>query len=142
MRVEWWPGPESNQRHPHFQCGALPTELPGRNVLCCRGASNLSRSRWVMQLVARPQSSYERRDRVMAFYAPLALLTLPAVFLFVVFMAFSLIFWATTGNYAGIPARVGPSTVSIPVRGGTYQIFVGIPDGTAPERFDVVSALR
>ena len=28
-RVEWWPGPESNQRHPHFQCGALPTELPG-----------------------------------------------------------------------------------------------------------------
>ncbi len=25
----WWPGPESNQRHPHFQCGALPTELPG-----------------------------------------------------------------------------------------------------------------
>ena len=25
----WWPEPESNQRHPHFQCGALPTELPG-----------------------------------------------------------------------------------------------------------------
>lgn len=53
-----------------------------------------------------------------------------------------LIFWATTGNYAGIPARIGPSTVSIPVRGGAYQIFVGIPDGTATKRFDVVSALH
>ena len=52
--------------------------------------------RWVMQLIARPQSSYERRDRVMAVYAPLALLTLPAVFLFVVFVAFSMMFWATT----------------------------------------------
>jgi hypothetical protein len=29
-REGWWPGPESNQRHPHFQCGALPTELPGQ----------------------------------------------------------------------------------------------------------------
>lgn len=53
-----------------------------------------------------------------------------------------LVFWATTGNYAGIPVRSGPSTVSIPVRGGTYKIFVGIPDGTATARFDVVTSLR
>jgi hypothetical protein len=26
---EWWPGPESNQRHADFQSAALPTELPG-----------------------------------------------------------------------------------------------------------------
>jgi hypothetical protein len=52
--------------------------------------------RWVLLLFARPQSSYERRDRVMAFYAPIALLTLPAVFLFVVFVAFTMMFSATT----------------------------------------------
>src|SRR5690349_22652901 len=28
-QVEWWPGPESNQRHRDFQSRALPTELPG-----------------------------------------------------------------------------------------------------------------
>ncbi len=28
-RSDWCPGPESNQRHPDFQSGALPTELPG-----------------------------------------------------------------------------------------------------------------
>src|SRR5438093_7158224 len=25
---KWWLGLESNQRHLHFQCSALPTELP------------------------------------------------------------------------------------------------------------------
>jgi hypothetical protein len=52
------------------------------------------------------------------------------------------VFWATTGNYGGIPVRLSSSTVSIPVRGGTYRIFVGIPDDTATERFDVVTSLR
>jgi hypothetical protein len=53
-----------------------------------------------------------------------------------------LVFWATTGNYAGSITRPGPGTVSIPARGGTYQIFVGIPDGTASQRFDVLTLLR
>ncbi len=52
------------------------------------------------------------------------------------------VFWATTGNYTGTIARPGPSTVSIPVGGGTYRIFVGIPDGTATQRFDVETSLR
>jgi hypothetical protein len=53
-----------------------------------------------------------------------------------------LVFWATTGNYAGSPTRPGPGTVSIPAGGGTYQIFVGILDGTASQRFDVLTSLR
>jgi hypothetical protein len=53
-----------------------------------------------------------------------------------------MVFWATTGNYAGLITRPGPGTVSIPVQGGTYQIFVGIPDGTASQRFDVSTLLR
>jgi hypothetical protein len=31
----WWPGLESNQRHPGFQPSALPPELPGPSG--CRG---------------------------------------------------------------------------------------------------------
>jgi len=53
-----------------------------------------------------------------------------------------LLFWATSGNYAGLITRPGPSTVSIPVRGGTYRLFVGVPEGSPPERFDVVTSLR
>src|SRR5581483_8649575 len=30
---EWCPGAESNHRHLHFQCSALPTELPGPRLM-------------------------------------------------------------------------------------------------------------
>jgi hypothetical protein len=50
--------------------------------------------------------------------------------------------WATTGNYKGVPTRPEPGTVSIPVGGGSYRIFVGIPDGMASQRFDVLTSLR
>lgn len=51
-------------------------------------------------------------------------------------------FWATTGEYAGVPQQTGPGVVSIPVRGGTYRVFVGTPAGLASRRFDVVTSLR
>ena len=41
-----------------------------------------------------PSRSYEARDRVMALYAPLALLTFPAVALVVIFGAFACFFEA------------------------------------------------
>lgn len=53
-----------------------------------------------------------------------------------------LLFWATSGNYAGLITRTGPSTVSIPVRGGTYLLFVGIPEGAPTQRFDVTTSLQ
>src|SRR5690242_6560696 len=31
-QLEWCPGAELNHRHLHFQCSALPTELPGRRI--------------------------------------------------------------------------------------------------------------
>jgi hypothetical protein len=44
---EWWPGTESNRRRQPFQGCALPTELPGREVVSpfyqARVASNSSR---------------------------------------------------------------------------------------------------
>src|SRR5262249_42592484 len=33
IKFRWWcPGAELNHRHLHFQCSALPTELPGRRA--------------------------------------------------------------------------------------------------------------
>jgi hypothetical protein len=49
-----------------------------------------------LEAFAPRASSYERRDRVMALYAPLGLLALPVMSLAVVFVAFSGIFFATT----------------------------------------------
>ncbi len=48
--------------------------------------------RWFFELFASPRRTYEARDRVMALYAPIALLALPFVSVLVVFAAFSCIF--------------------------------------------------
>ena len=46
----------------------------------------------IFEMFASPRRGYEARDRVMALYAPIALLALPAVSMFVVFFAFASIF--------------------------------------------------
>jgi hypothetical protein len=51
--------------------------------------------RSVFALVARPTQSYEARDRVLALYAPLALLFLPAVWVSLITVAFTAVFWGT-----------------------------------------------
>jgi hypothetical protein len=48
--------------------------------------------RWFFGLFASPRRTYEARDRVMALYAPIALLALPTVSMLVVFSAFACIF--------------------------------------------------
>src|SRR5580700_5275972 len=50
--------------------------------------------RRTLHIFARPNRSYEARDRVMALYAPLALLAFPAVALVVIFGAFACLFQA------------------------------------------------
>jgi hypothetical protein len=52
------------------------------------------------------------------------------------------IFWYTTGNYAGLITRPAPGTIAIPVRGGTYRILVGVPDGAPSQQFNVTTTLR
>jgi hypothetical protein len=49
--------------------------------------------RAVFELFARPARSYEARDRVMALYAPIALLALPTVSLFLIFIGFTVAFY-------------------------------------------------
>jgi hypothetical protein len=54
--------------------------------------------RRVLRVFARPSRGYEARDRVMALYAPLALITFPGVALVVIFGAFALFFEVTVGQ--------------------------------------------
>ena len=54
--------------------------------------------RSVLRLFARPSRGYENTDRVMALYAPLALITFPAVALVVLFGAFACVFEVTVGQ--------------------------------------------
>ena len=49
-------------------------------------------TRWFFKLFAGPRRTYEARDRVLAVYAPIALLALPFTSLVIVFGAFTLIF--------------------------------------------------
>jgi len=63
-------------------------------------ASRITRSvflllRWAFRLVARPSMSFDRRDRILGAYAPLALMATLAAWLALVLTGFSLIFWGT-----------------------------------------------
>jgi hypothetical protein len=53
-----------------------------------------------------------------------------------------LIFWYTSGNYAGLITRPAPGAVAIPVRGGTYRVLVAVPEGAPSQQFTVTTTLR
>ena len=48
----------------------------------------------LFQLVASPSRSYEERDRVMAYYGPIALIALPAFWLVLLAASYAAMFWA------------------------------------------------
>ena len=50
--------------------------------------------RRIFDLFARPSRRYEERDRVMAYYGPVALVALPAVWLVLLAASFAAMFWA------------------------------------------------
>ena len=52
------------------------------------------------------------------------------------------IFWYTTGDYAGLITRPAPGAVAIPVRGGTYRVLVGVPEGAPSHQFNVTTTLQ
>lgn len=51
--------------------------------------------RWLFDLWVRPSRPYEERDRAGAFYAPVALITLPALWVSLVTIGFTGMFWGT-----------------------------------------------
>jgi hypothetical protein len=54
------------------------------------------------------------------------------------------IFWTTSGNYAGPIVRLStePWIVSIPIRGGTYTVMAGVPDGQGTQRITLSTSVR
>jgi hypothetical protein len=47
---------------------------------------------FIFRMIAKPSSTYEQRDRVLALFAPFTLLALPLISLAIVFVAYTLIF--------------------------------------------------
>ena len=78
-----------------------------RTVVLPRGAGSLLAravfgvSRKVFDLLAHDRREYEDRDRVMAMYAPVSLVLLPAAWLVLVLVGFMAMFWATDGPRIG-----------------------------------------
>ena len=75
-----------------------------RTVVLPRAAvSTLTRAhfRWlrmVFDALARPSHDFDRRDRVMAMYAPVALVLLPFMWVLMIVVAFTFIFWGVGVN--------------------------------------------
>jgi hypothetical protein len=77
--------------------------------------------RWCFDRVARPTAPFARRDRVMALYAPLGLVTLPGVWVVCVIIGFTAVFWGT---------GVEPLTEAITTSGSSITTLGFVrPDG-------------
>ena len=50
--------------------------------------------RLIFDFAARQARSYERRDKIMAHYAPVALVTLPVVWLAIVSLGYTMLYWS------------------------------------------------
>ena len=68
-------------------------------------------NRRIFRLVGREAHSYERRDKVMAMYGPITLLTLPAVWLAMILGAFVPIFYAIDDVPVGTAVRYSGSAL-------------------------------
>jgi hypothetical protein len=55
--------------------------------------------------------------------------------------AVAMLFWSTSGSYAGFPVRTGPGALSIPVKAGTFSIHVATPIGSGTSSHNVTTAL-
>ncbi len=67
--------------------------------------------RHVFDAVARRAPSYERRDRIMAHYAPAALVALPVVWLTLVSIGYTLLYWSLGAGTWGKSYRLSGSAL-------------------------------
>ncbi|MDP9465218.1 MAG: hypothetical protein M3P52_11390, partial [Actinomycetota bacterium] len=74
---------------------AVKTVVVPRAVITILTRVHFVAIRKVFNVFARPSQSFETRDRVMALYAPLALVTMPAMWVSIVATGFTSIFWGT-----------------------------------------------
>ncbi len=84
----------------------LPRGVPARlGRIVFRGL------RVLFQLRARPSHSYERRDRIMAMYAPIGLLSLLWAWMTLTLIGYAGIYWALGGRSFGDALRVSGSSL-------------------------------
>ena len=69
--------------------------------------------RGVFNLRLKKAQTYHQRDRLMALYAPIGLLLLPPVFLILLFISFTLMYWAV--------GQVGSWTQALKVSGSALM---------------------
>src|ERR1041385_4661126 len=86
----------------------VPRAIP---VLLSRAVFQSIRS--VLMLFALRAKKYEDADRLLAFYAPISLLVLPAVWLTIVWAAFAAMDWAVDGGLWQSMAVSGSSLVTL-----------------------------
>src|SRR5664279_1891476 len=65
----------------------------------------------LFRLVAKPSKPYAFRDRVMAYYAPVSLLVLPIVWLSIVLVGYTAIFWAFGADRLSDAFRISGSSL-------------------------------
>jgi hypothetical protein len=68
-------------------------------------------SRRLFETVAKPTRSYEARDRVMALYAPLTLVLLPGVWIGLILVGFTGVFWGLLGGSLEAAFRMSGSSL-------------------------------
>ena len=68
-------------------------------------------TRWVFDRIAPPRRPYEFRDRVNAYYAPISLIALPAVWLALVAVGYALMLWAAGAGTPEDAFRISGSSL-------------------------------
>lgn len=102
----------------------------GENVMLTRVLFGLTRR--VFGLFAKEAHSYERRDRVMARYAPTALMLLPVAWAFGIIVGFTPILWALgelTWNDAMLLSGSSLTTLGFRAAPGTADTLASIVEG-------------
>jgi hypothetical protein len=80
----------------------------------------------VFRLVLRQTHTYEQRDRIMAFFAPISLLALIPIYLVLIFLGFACMYWAL-GNVGSLEQALKVSGSSVMTLG--YAAPGDLPDG-------------
>lgn len=68
-------------------------------------------TRWLFDRLAGPGQPYRRRDRVLAYYAPISLIVLPAVWLILVWLGYTAMYWAIGTGSLGETLRLSGSSL-------------------------------
>jgi hypothetical protein len=88
--------------------------------------------RRVFDKIAHPRRAFATRDRILAFYAPIALVTLPGAWVTLVIIGFSLVFWAGGVNPYGEALAISGSSLT--------TLGFERPDGLGREVLSMVEA--